>query len=46
VTAQILYVVYCERRQLEGDEVVTRIIHARKAEKEHRDLYEQANKQI
>jgi hypothetical protein len=45
-TRRLLYVVYCERRQWEGDEVVTRIIHARKAEKEHRDLYERANKQV
>jgi hypothetical protein len=45
-TRRLLYVVYCERRQLEENEIVVRIIHARKAEKEHRDLYEQANKRI
>jgi hypothetical protein len=44
-TRRLLYVVYCERCQLAEDEVMTRIIHARKAEKEHRDVYEQANEQ-
>ena len=45
-TRRLLYVLYCERRHLEGDEIVMRIIPARQAEKEHRDLYEQANKQV
>jgi uncharacterized protein len=44
-TTRLLYVVYCEPRQLEGDVTVTRIIHARKAQREHSDLYEQAKKQ-
>jgi hypothetical protein len=43
-TRRLLYVVYGERRRLEGNEIVVRIIHARQAEKEHRDMNKPTNK--